>query len=517
MANLLLTNGTIYTLDPMRPRATALATAGGRVVGLDDEAQARRTARTEVVDLRGRTVIPGLVDHHIHFTGYALGLARVQLDGAHSLDEAVARVAARVQTALPGEWILGLGWNHLDWDNPIFPTKEPLDRIAPDNPVALDRKDGHTVWLNSAALRAANISRSTPNPAGGWIDRDAGGEPTGLLREQAAWLLDEVIESNGVTQAQLQTAIQNAHRVGLTGIHNVEGAGSLRAFQDLHAQGKLTLRVTHMLPVENLEHAIAVGLRTGFGDEWLVLGGVKMFADGSLGSQTAHMLEPFEGKPDNCGVAVTPPEEMERQARAAAEAGLMVVTHAIGDRAIRDVLDIYAKLRRDGMTSIPLRIEHVQHLHPDDLPRFRTLNVVASVQPIHATSDYRMADRLIGARTRYTYAFKSMLNSGATVIFGSDCPVETLDPLAGIHAAVTRERANGEPRGGWYPLEKITVEEAVRGYASRATLSVRSPADCLVLSRDIFTIPPREILDARVDYTIAGGEIVYAAAAQTPA
>ncbi len=528
MADLLLVNGTIYTLDPTRPRAHAMAIANGRVAAFDDDADARRTARTEVIDLLGRAVVPGPVDHHIHFTGYALGLARVQLRGARSLEEAVARVAERVQTAQPGEWILGQGWNHLDWENPVFPAKVPLDRIAPNNPVALDRQDGHSVWLNSAALRAAHITRDTPNPSGGVIERDVNGEPTGLLREKAAWLIDDVIESADATQEQLLTAIQNAHRLGLTGIHNVEGAGSLRAFQDLHARGKLTLRVTHMIPVDNLEHAIAVGLRTGFGDEWLRLGGVKMFADGSLGSQTAHMLEPFEGQPDNTGVAVTPPEEIERNARAAANAGIMVVTHAIGDRAIRDVLDVYAKLRREGLTATTFRIEHVQHLNPDDLPRFRALNVIASVQPIHATSDYKMADRLIGARARYTYAFKSLLNSGATVIFGSDCPVETLDPLVGIHAAVTRERANGEPRGGWYPEEKLTVEEAVRGYIA-SPLTPNPPSsrpvgarkggagaagevgDCIVLSQDIFAIPPREILNTRVDYTIVGGKIVYAA------
>ncbi len=516
MVDLLLTNGTIHTLDAKHPRAHAMAIAGGRVVAFDADAQAQRTRHTEVIDLRGRAVVPGPVDHHIHFTGYALGLARVQLEGAHSIEEAVARVAARVQTVQPGEWILGLGWNHLDWAPPVFPTKEPLDRVAPNNPVALDRKDGHSVWLNSAALRAARITRETPNPTGGVIDRDADGEPTGLLREKAAWLLDDLVQSDSVHPEQLLTAIQNAHRVGLTGIHNVESAGPLRAFQDLHAQGKLTLRVVHMLPADNLDHAIAVGLRTGWGDEWLRLGGVKIFADGSLGSQTARMLEAFEDQPDNCGVAVTPPEEIERKARAAAQAGIMVLTHAIGDRAIRDVLDVYAKLRAEGLTETTLRIEHVQHLHPADLPRFSALNVVASVQPIHATSDYKMADRLVGARARYTYAFKSLLNAGANVIFGSDCPVETLDPLVGIHAAVTRERANGEPRGGWYPVEKLTVEEALRAYAAplRAAGDGEEEAgalgDCLVLSQDIFAIPPAEILNTRVDCTVVGGKIVYA-------
>lgn len=514
MADILLTNGTVYTFDPARPRANAIAFANGRVVALDDDARALRTARTEVIDLNGRAVVPGLVDHHLHFTGYAMGLARVQLEGARSLDEAVARVAMRAQTAKPAEWILGAGWNHMDWLEPRFPTKEPLDRVAPNNPIALDRKDGHSAWVNSAALRVANITRDTLDPAGGVIERDAGGEPTGLLRENAAWLLDAVIgPANQVRETELLEALRNAHELGLTGIHNVEGAHALKQFQNLRAQGKLTLRVTEMIPADNLEHAIAVGLQTGFGDEFLRIGGVKIFADGALGSQTAHMLEPLEGQPENRGVAITLPEKIEQLARAAARAGIMVVTHAIGDRAIRDVLDVYAKLRREGFTT-PFRIEHVQHLHPADLPRFRELNVIASMQPIHATSDYRMADQLLGARARYSYAFKTLLSAGATVIFGSDCPVETLDPLAGIHAAVTRERKNGEPRGGWYPGEKLGVADAVRAYSTyplTPSLSGKGHGDCVILSQDIFTIPPREILNTRVDYTIVDGNIVYAA------
>ena len=511
MDDVLITNGKIYTLDPARPLVDAIAFGEGRVVAFDDDARAVRGTRTFVIDLKGRPVIPGLVDSHIHFTGYAMGIARVQLEGARSLDEALARVAVRAQDAGSGEWILGMGWDHNNWIQPQYPTKHALDRVAPNNPVALDRKDGHSVWVNSAALSAAKITRDTPDPAGGVIVRDVAGEPTGVLSEKAAWLMEDVIgpAATALGETDLSHAIQNAHRVGLTGIHNLEGANSLRAFQDLRGRDKLTLRVTHMIPAANLDHAIGVGLKTGWGDDWLRLGGVKIFADGSLGSQTAHMLEPFEGRPDNRGVAVTAPAEIERLARAAVGAGIMVLTHAIGDRAIRDVLDVYEKLRREAVR-IPLRIEHVQHLHPDDLPRFRALDVIASMQPIHATSDYKVADQLIGPRARYTYAFKSLLNAGATLIFGSDCPVETLDPLAGIHAAVTRERKNGEPPGGWYPAEKLSIEEAVRAYAG-SPLKQEGKADCLVLSQDIFTAPPGEILNTAVDYTIVGGNVVYAA------
>ncbi|HEX9076829.1 MAG TPA: amidohydrolase family protein, partial [Anaerolineae bacterium] len=262
MDDVLITNGKIHTLDPARPMANAIAFAGGRVVAFDDDARAMRGTRTNVVDLKGRSVIPGLVDSHIHFTGYAMGIARVQLEGARSLDEALARVAVRAQDARPGEWILGMGWDHNSWVQPQYPTKYALDRVAPNNPVALDRKDGHSVWVNSAALRAATITRETPDPSGGVIIRDAAGEPTGVLSEKAAWLMEDVIgpAATALTETDLSYAIQNAHRVGLTGIHNVEGANALRAFQDLRARDKLTLRVTHMIPAANLEHAIGVGL-----------------------------------------------------------------------------------------------------------------------------------------------------------------------------------------------------------------------------------------------------------------
>jgi predicted amidohydrolase YtcJ len=507
MIDLLLTNGNIYTFDSACPRAHAIAFAAGRVAAFDDEAIAARTARTETLDLHGRVVIPGLVDHHIHFTAYAMSRARVQLDGARSLEEVVARVAARVATAQPGEWIFGHGWNHLDWTIPEFPTRAPLDAIAPNNPVVLDRKDGHSTWINSAAMRAIHLTRETPDPAGGKIERDANGEPTGLLRENAMNLLEgkRGFYAENIPDDALLSAVHTAHQLGLIGIYNVEGAASLRAFQRLRAQNKLTLRVMHTLPAENLEHALAMGLRGDFGDEFLRIVGVKIFADGSLGSQTAWMLEPFVGS-DNYGIPTTPIDEIEHLARAAADAGMMVCTHAIGDRANREVLNVYAKLRREGF-SAPLRIEHAQHLHPNDIPRFAALNVIASMQPIHATSDYQMADALLGARARYAYAFKSLLNSGARLVFGSDCPVETLDPWVGIHAAVTRERANGEPRGGWYPQEKLSVEEAVRAYIG-APLREGNLGDALVLAHDIFHVPAREILQTRVEYTIVGGKIV---------
>ena len=507
MIDLLLTNGTIYTLHPSRPRATALGIRDGRIIAFDDDARARQTAQTETLDLRGRVVIPGITDYHIHFTAYAMSKTRVLLDGARSLEEVVARVAARVKTAQPGEWIFGLRWNQLDWTVPNFPTKEPLDAIAPNNPVVLKRQDGHSAWVNSAALRAKNISRDTPDQAGGVIDRDANGEPTGTLRENAMDLLGAQggFAPADISEEILLGALRAANKLGLTGIHNVEGASSLRAFQNLRAKDKLTLRVAHTVPSESLDRALELGLRGGFGDDWLRIVGVKIFSDGALGSQTAWMLEPFEGQPNNRGVATHSMDEIERLARAAGQAWMAVYTHAIGDRANREVLNVYEKLRGEKITA-PFRIEHAQHLDRADIPRFAALNVIASMQPIHATSDYKMADQLVGARGRYSYAFKSLLNAGAALAFGSDCPVETLDPWVGIHAAVTRERANGEPTGGWYPEEKLTIEETLRAYCN--PLSQNARADCIMLSQDIFAVPPREILQTRVETTIVSGKVI---------
>lgn len=516
-ANLILANGKVYTFDSAQPRAQAVALGFGRtlLVGDNETVLAEKGGHTRVIDLGGRTVIPGLVDAHLHFTGYAMGLAQVNLEGARSLEQAVARVATRIQTASPGEWIRGHTWNHNDWAEPVFPDKRPLDAIAPSNPVVLSRKDGHSMWVNSAALRARNITRDTPDPAGGRIERDASGEPTGLLFEDAIELMGAGI---GVGQEEiplplLQRAISEAHQAGLTGIHNIEGANALRAFQALRASGTLTLRVVHFFPGAFLEPWAETGVEAGFGDDWLQMAGIKLFTDGALGSQTAALFDPFEGT-ENRGMLVASEDELYRSARSAAAHGFQVAIHAIGDRAIHIALNALARVRQEGFTRAVLRVEHAQHLAAADIPRFRQSNIVASMQPIHQPSDMFVADRLLGARGRYTYAFKSLLDSGATLWFGSDCPVETLDPMRGIHAAVTRQNERGEPTNGWYPEERLGVTQAVAAYyAPRPSQPPgQGPGalgDWVVLSDNIFEIPPAEILNTRVEFTFAGGNMVY--------
>ncbi len=524
LADLIVVNGNIHTLDPANRHASAFVCRAGELVfvGDDDRALSFRSGSSEVVDARGRLVLPGFTDAHIHFCGFAQSLDRVRLEGCRSMEEAVARAAARAATAGQGETIYGWGWNHLDWEVPAFPDKRSLDVAVPNHPVILTRKDGHSAWVNSVALRQAGITRDTPEPEGGRLERDDEGEPNGLVRENAMTLLGRGIGQSDeqVSEAALVRAIAQAHQAGLTAIHNIEGANALRAWQSLHARGKLKLRVVHAIPADSLEHASALGLERGFGDDWLRLQAVKLFADGSLGSQTAEMREPFVGTGKR-GMALTDDATMLRLARQAAQGGLDVWVHAIGDAAITRTLDVFTLLRDEGYHGAIFRIEHAQHLNPLDIPRFAELNAIASMQPIHQPSDMRMADELLGPeRVRYTYAFNSLRHTGATLAFGSDCPVERFEPLRGICAAVTRQDEFGAPQGGWVPKERLTVEAAVEGFtlgaalasgdgARAGKLAAGCRADAVILSRNIFEIPPPEILDTLVDYTIVGGEVVF--------
>ena len=528
-ADLVLYNGHVYTLDPKRPQASAVAVARERILAVGDDAEMRSLLKSkgEAVDLRGCTVVPGFTDGHVHFMEYALGLSKVDMADVPSLEECLHRVAARAAVTPPGEWLQGGRWNRNLWPGGRFPTKDDLDQVAPEHPAAFRSKDGHVLWVNSLALRRAGITAETPDPPGGEIERDARGQPTGILKEKAIELVEGVIPppSPAAVMAALREGFRRAWQVGLTGIHDCEGAEALTAFQRLRASGELGLRVLMHIPVDNLEAAIQVGLRSGFGDEWLRIGGVKIFADGALGSRTAAMLEPYEGEPDNRGIIVTPPKELAELVRRANEAGLSVAIHAIGDQANRYTLDALAATQpltlSETSPSLPNRIEHVQLLHPADLPRLARLRVIASMQPIHCTSDMEMAERYWGTRARWSYAWRSLLEAGTTLCFGSDCPVEPLAPLRGIHAAVTRRRPDGSPGPeGWYPQERLTVSQAVYAYTLgcaiasgeahlKGSITPGKLADLVILSQDIFQIEPMGILETEVVGTIIGGRMVY--------
>ncbi len=528
MSDFVLRNANIWTNEARLPRAVALAVRDGRILTLGQEADVvSALPDAPALDLGGRTVLPGLIDAHMHMEWYSLSLQQVEAE-TESLAACLRRVQAKVRTTPRGEWITGHGWNQNAWGG-SFPTARDLDAVAPEHPVYLRAKSGHAGWANTLALRQAGISANTPAPPGGEIQKDARGQPTGILFEEAMALVGDLIPppSEEALAELMITAQHRAWRFGLTGLHDFDGRRSLVAWQILRERDQLGLRVVKMIRVAYLGHAIALGLRSGFGDDWLRLGNVKVFLDGALGPRTARMIEPYEAEPDNYGITVTDPEEFYEQASRAAAHGLAMTTHAIGDKANHDLLNVYARIRAEergrGQPPLRHRCEHVQVLHPQDEARLGQLGVIASMQPIHATSDMVMADRFWGKRCAGAYAWRTQLNAGATLAFGSDAPVESLNPFLGIHAAVTRRRADGSPGpGGWYPEQRLTVEEAVRGFTLGAayagymedrigSLTPGKYADLIVLDRDIFTCDPMAIKDTQVLGTMINGEWKYRA------
>jgi predicted amidohydrolase YtcJ len=525
----LFEDGVIHTFDPECPVATAVAVQRDQIVGVGDARDLREAyPRFAREPLSGRTVLPAFTDSHIHLAACGLALRRVDLRGARSLGAAVELVAEAARRIRPGEWIRGGGWDKNIWPEGRFPRKDDLDPVTGDHPAALASKDGHVTWVNSLALRLAKIGRDTPEPPGGKIVRDPRtGEPTGLLAERAA---DLVMKRAGQpTPETLEAAVLDAaavaHRAGIAGVHVMEDAAVLAACQRLRERGAMNLRVYMMIPEDGLESAIRVGVRTGLGDAVIRIGGVKIFADGALGPQTASMLEPYEGDPENTGVVVRTQEQLSELIGQAARHGIAAAVHAIGDRANRCVLDAIETVNAAEAPALggrPLRhrIEHVQLLDPADLPRLARLGVVASMQPIHCTQDRDIADRHWGGRARYGYAWRSLLDSGAHLAFGSDAPVETLDVLAGIHAAVTRKRREEPHRASWYPEEALTVEEAIRAYTAgpafasgeeeiKGRLTPGRFADFVVLSRDPLDVLPDDLPEITVEMTVVGGVVRY--------
>jgi predicted amidohydrolase YtcJ len=528
MIDRILLNARIHTLNPAQPSATALAIWRERIVavGTDDAIRALAGPRTALDNAEGRVVIPGLTDAHIHWEGVARSLHSVDLFEVPSKEEALRRAAARARQTPPGEWIVGRGWTQAVWPGAAFPAAADLDAVAPDHPVYLTAKSGHAAWVNSLALRRAGISAGTPDPAGGTFVRDAGGAPTGLLLEGPAMKLVERLIPDPLPDqlaGWMAEAQRQAWAAGLTGLHDYDNPSCLVALQILRERGDLGLRVVKQINDPWIEHAHELGLRSGFGDAWLRIGGLKIFADGALGPRTAHMLAPYEGEPDNVGIVVTDKETMFELVSRASAAGLPSTIHAIGDRAVRDVLDVYQAVRaQEAARGIPRaarrhRIEHVQIIHPDDAGRLGALEIIASMQPIHATSDYEMADRYWGARARWSYNWRLQLQAGAMLAFGSDAPVEPFAPLLGIFAAVTRRRPDGSPGpDGWYPEGRLDMDTTLRAFTQGpayaaglerelGTLAPGYLADLVVLDRDLYVTPPDEILATRVLGTMVGG------------
>jgi hypothetical protein len=525
----LLYNAHIYTQDPAHPVASAIVIDRERIAAVGESTPLlSQYPDAEKQDMDRHVILPGLTDAHLHLKNYALSLQKVDCE-TDTKEECLRRVEERARSARPGEWILGHGWNQNTWG--IWPTAAELDAIAPNNPVYLTAKSLHASWANTAALRMANITVHSPDPRNGKIQRDEKGNATGILLETAMEIVGGAIPEPGIPE--IAEAMEKAQsilwRMGLTGVHDFDRRDSFMALQQLHAQGRLRLRVLKNIPVELLDQAYDLGLRAGFGDDWLRIGSVKVFMDGALGPHTAAMFQPYIGEEDNRGILNMDGEELFEHGRKAAQVGLGLTVHAIGDRANHEVLNAYEQLRvyeqENHLPALRHRIEHVQILHPDDAGRLGKMNIIASMQPIHATSDMRMADAFWGERSRLAYALKTQLQHGARLALGSDAPVESPNPFLGLHAAVTRRRADGSPSPeGWYPDQRLTMAEAWEGFtlgpAYAANMENRlgrlAPdylADLIALnpSQDPFTGSPDELLTMQSSATMVGGEWVYTA------
>ena len=536
MVDLIIHNARIYTQWPEHPWAQAVAVQKGRIIaiGADPVILALAAPGTRLINARSRLILPAFTDAHIHLFDLARRRAQVTLYEAASLDDLLARVQSHAEK-LPAEaWVLGYGWNESAWPERRFPTRSDLDAVTNGRPAVVWRTDLHAAVANSEALRRADISLHTPNPPSGVIDRDETGQPTGVLRELAINLVRRVIPrmNEETAAANLQAVAAELHRWGVVAGHDQrmkdnaeEGPEALRLYQRLAAQGELPLRVSCNLEAWHLDEVIMLGLQSGFGNEWVRFGHVKLFADGSLGARTAWMLAPYENDAHNSGMALTPPAEMAALIQKAHRHGIAISVHAIGDRANRTVLDIFAEVIADGSATPPLiphRIEHVQTIQPQDQLRLAHLGVTASVQPVHCIDDIPNTDRLWGTRGRNTYPFRNLLDTGAVLAFGSDAPVATPNPWIGIHAAVTRQRRDGTPAGGWHPGQRLKIQEAVEAYTLGPARAIGQAhiqgriapgylADLILLDRDIFNISAAELPATNVLLTILHGQVVYEA------
>jgi predicted amidohydrolase YtcJ len=536
-ADLVLINGHVYTVDNARPIVTAFAVRGGRIVfiGSDAEARALAARSTRVIDLHGATVLPGFTDAHAHLLGLGDELRRVNLAGSTSYQQVIDRVKAWAKDVKPGEWILGRGWDQNRWPVKEFPTHEALSRAFPDNPVVLERIDGHADLANAKAMELAHINTATPEPSGGRIVRLPTGAPSGVFVDNAESLVERAIppSTRADTRKAILAAIDECNRWGLTSIDDPgENAETIGIYEELARAGNYTIRNYVMISDPGDPASAAArdnpylrrGPQSALYDGHLWIRAIKLYADGALGSRGAALLSPYSDDAANSGLLVSQPEHLERWAEYGLRHGFQVNVHAIGDRGNRNVLDAFeAALKAVPKADHRFRIEHAQVLSPQDIPRFAELGVIPSMQATHQTSDMRWAESRVGpVRIRGAYAWRSLLNTGVIIANGTDFPVEEVNPLLTFHAAVTRQDPTNWPAGGWYPEQKMTRQEALQSmtiwaaYAAfqESVLGSLTPgkyADFVVLDRDIMRVPDSEILRSRVLSTWIGGKRVYEA------
>jgi len=527
IADMVLVNGRVVTLDPDNPAAEAVAVKDGRILAVGSSGAIRRLVgpSTQVLDVKGKLVLPGLIDAHLHFANGGRSLASLTFRGVTSVEKVQEMVAARIRDLPPGETINGSEYDHTLFPGQKWPGKEDLDKVAPSNAVVIHRVDGHSIWVNSEALRQSGITKDTKSPFGGEIVKDAAtGEPTGILKEAAAGLIKVRPASKpSSVKDDIERGLAYAAKLGLTGIHTSASLQELELFKQLEAEGKLTLRVYAWLPIDELDRYIKMGIKQGQGDDLLRVGFQKAFIDGSLGSATALMFEPFADDPMKSGLPQYKEEAYDALIEKAHRNGYQTGTHAIGDKGVNWVLNAIERAERKyGMKNLRHRIEHAQNVIPSDVKRFKQLGVIASMQPTHCTTDMRFCEKRIGPeRSKNAYIWKTLLDAGTAIAFGTDWPVEPLDPMRGLYSAVTRKNIEGDyPEGGWFPEQKLTMEQSVRlytlgsAYASfeektKGSIEPGKLADFTVLSRDIFRVDPRDVLTTDALYTILGGKIVY--------
>jgi predicted amidohydrolase YtcJ len=545
-ADLVLVNGKIYTMDAKHPWTAAVAIRGETVVAISDSESGLKPLigpQTHVVDLQGLFAMPGFNDAHVHLAEAAYGKLTVNLEGAASLAEFQQRIRDQLRDYKPGEWVTGRGWDHTLWPVKKFPTRQDLDAVATDRPMFFTRMDGHVAIVNSLALQIAGITHATPDPAGGHIERDVKtGEPTGMLEEASAMtLVYQNIPQYSPTQRRsaLEIVMREASQYGVTSVQDCSvydkpqndnfGWLNFQIYQQMRRDGKLNIRITEWLPfgapldrLEEMRREGGAASAGNSGDPWLKTGALKAFLDGTLGSRTAAMLGPYSDDPSTAGILRVDPAELTRMAIERDRAGFQLAFHAIGDRANRVALDVFtAVLAANGPRDRRDRIEHAQIVAPSDLPRFGSLRVIASMQPSHLLDDERWAsDRLGPERMKGAYAWQTMLKNGAPLAFGTDFPVESINPMRGLYACVTRELPGGGPPGGWQPQERLTIDECLRAYTTgsafaefeeqrKGMVAAGMLADIAVFAADLTRIPASDLLHTPIVMTIAGGRIVY--------
>ena len=529
-ADLIVKNAKIWTGDTANPSSDSVAVLGNRIVavGAAKDVELWRGPTTKLIDAGGHLLVPGFNDAHVHFTPGGAQLDWVQLNDATSQQEFVRRIAERAKTIPEGEWILGGDWDETKWTPPNLPTHETIDAVTPNNPVAISRYDGHMILANAAALKAAGITSATQDPPGGSIVRDATGNPTGALKDAAMDAVFKVVPAMSHDQRlhAVKRALGHAAALGVTSVQDMNPEfADIAVYAELAEKGELTTRIYAAPLISQVDDLTKIGVRRSFGTPFLRIGALKSYADGSLGSATAYFFEPFVDQPQNRGLlsdAMHPVSLMRDRMMRADAAGLQLCTHAIGDQGISIILDIYSEIEKEhGIADRRWRIEHAQHMAAKDFDRFASLHVIASMQPYHAIDDGRWAEHRIGHdRASRTYAFRTFLDHGVRLAFGTDWSVAPLNPMLGVYAAVTRETLDGKNPKGWFPEQKLTVAETVSAYTmgsayaefqdqEKGSITVGKLADMVILSDDIFSIPPDKIKDVKVMKTFVGGKLVW--------